>query len=161
MIYTASYFEPNCHHGAKISVSRSVPQGFKIDGKLPFLAPSSPLHKDWKAKRLDESTYAERYRTQILKNWSQVKQWLEGLQPSEHITLLCWEQSGIFCHRYLIAKLIEKHRSDCFGGTDVVRNLTRIEMPRCKQCSSRVIPGLDGSYCLQCRNWLRSCELES
>lgn len=34
MIYTASYFQPENHHGKLISISRSEPKGFKVDGKL-------------------------------------------------------------------------------------------------------------------------------
>lgn len=65
MIYTASYFEPTHQHGMLVSISRSSPAGFKVNDRLPFLAPSEDLLAAWKTKALDESGYVERYRTQI------------------------------------------------------------------------------------------------
>lgn len=65
MLYTASYFEPNCHYGHKLSISKSVPKGFKVDGQLSFLVPSCQLLTDWKAKQITEDEYIQRYREQI------------------------------------------------------------------------------------------------
>jgi hypothetical protein len=36
---------------------------------------------------------------------------MDDLRPSDELYLCCWEQVG-FCHRYLVAKLIEKFRPD-------------------------------------------------
>ena len=51
MLYTASYFEPQRHHGKLISISRSIPQNFRINSRLEFFIPSADLLRDWKAKR--------------------------------------------------------------------------------------------------------------
>jgi hypothetical protein len=64
MLYTASYFEPQYHHGLKISISCTIPRGFKVDGSLPFLAPKLDLLNDWKAQKIDELGYIQRYREQ-------------------------------------------------------------------------------------------------
>ncbi len=152
MLYTASYFEPQHHHGLKIAISRTVPRGFKVDGSLPLLAPSSDLLNDWKMQKIDETGYIQRYREQIKDNWGEVKVWLDGLNPKQHLSLLCYEKKGSFCHRALIAKLVNKYRPDCFGGCDVLR----FDLPTCQDCSTELIPGLDLNFCSICRVYSRS-----
>ena len=149
MLYTASYFEPNHQHGFLISISRTVPNSIRVDGSLPFLAPSAELLADWKAKKISEAGYVERYREQIKESWSEVKVWLDSLNRQQHTTLLCWERRGKFCHRNLVAKLVQKYRPDCFGGCDVVR----VEMEKCQRCSESLRPGLDASFCPGCKTW--------
>ncbi len=152
MLYTVSYFEPQHHHGLKIAVSRTIPRGFKVDGSLLFLAPSSDLLNDWKAQKIDESGYIQRYREQIKDNWIEVKLWLDSLNSKQRLTILCYEKAGSFCHRTLIIKLVKKYRPDCFGGCDVLR----FELPLCQNCSTELIPGLDSNFCPVCRVYSRS-----
>lgn len=151
MIYTASYFEPVHHHGKLLSISRSIPKGFKVDGKLDFLAPNAQLLKDWQAKSIDEDEYCKRYRTQLKESWQQVADWLKSLDAKTTATLLCWEAKG-FCHRNLVAKLAQKHRPDVFGGCDV----RRVEIPKCNLCQTELIVELDASLCPSCRTWKKS-----
>lgn len=146
MLYTASYFMPERHHGKKVSISCSVPKGFKVDNKLSFLAPNAELLTDWKNSKIDEAEYTERYRAQIKHDWKQVKAWLDSLNSQEDLTLLCWERTG-FCHRNLVAKLIKHYRPDCFGGSDIVR----VDMEICRNCNSELCPGLDLSQCFICK----------
>lgn len=155
MIYTASYFFATHQHGLLVSISRSSPAGFKVDDRLLFLAPSEDLLAAWKTKVLDESGYVDRYRTQIRESWRSVKDWLDSLNPKQHSTLLCWEKKGEFCHRNLIAKLVQKYRPDCFGGCDVVR----VEMESCERCGTKMHPGLDASFCPGCQTWINHWSL--
>lgn len=152
MLYTASYFEPEHHHGRLLSISRSVPKGSKVDDKLDFLAPNTQLLNDWKAKSIDEAAYCERYRAQLKDSWQQVSDWLAGLDASTTATLLCYEPSGAFCHRNLVAKLVAKHRPDVFSGSDV----RRVKIPKCSLCQAELIVGLDACFCPSCRTWKRS-----
>ena len=62
MIYTASYFEPHRHHGKRLSISRSIPAGFQVEGRLEFLIPHADLLKAWKTKWINETEYTNRYR---------------------------------------------------------------------------------------------------
>lgn len=157
MLYTASYFEPRYHQGRLLSISRSSPQGFKVSGKLKFLIPSAELLSDWKTKKIDEIEYTQRYRAQIKQSWGEVKAWLNSLDPKQDLTLLCWEVKGTFCHRNLVALLVQKHRTDCYGGRDVVA----VDVERCGQCGTKMIPGLDASYCPSCLLWVERWKLES
>jgi hypothetical protein len=174
VIYTASYSERNRHHGQLISISRSIPQGFRIDGRLEFFVPSADLLRDWKEKRINsEEEYTNRYREQIRAHLKPIKTWLENLDPRQDQTLLCWERSGIdetlkrwqktgqwhekrpFCHRNLVIKLVEKFRPDCYGGMDVIN----YPMPVCRNWLTQVIPALitegydDAHYCPKCQSW--------
>lgn len=155
MLYTASFLEPAHHHGLLLSVSRSIPSGFKVDGSLSLFAPSADLLVDWKAKKIDEAGYIERYRTQIKESWNSVKAWLDSLNSLQHTTLLCWEPKNAFCHRNLVAKLVQRYRPDCFGGCDVIR----VEMERCDRCNSELLAGLDASYCRNCKTWINHWSL--
>lgn len=152
MLYTASYFESAHHHGKLLSISRSVPKGFKVDGKIDFLVPNAQLLSDWKDKSIDTTAYCERYRTQLKDSWQQISNWLKSLDASTTATLLCYEPSGAFCHRNLVAKLVQKHRSDVFGGCDV----RRVEIPQCSICQTALTIGLDANFCLKCRTWRKN-----
>ncbi|WP_013320678.1 hypothetical protein [Gloeothece verrucosa] len=175
MIYTASYFEPHRHHGQLFSISRSIPHNFRVDGRLEFFVPSADLLQDWKQKRINEEEYTSRYREEVKANFPVIKVWLANLDPKKHITLLCWERSGMdealkhwektgkwkherpFCHRNLVIKIVQKFRPDCYGGTDILKVL----MPICRNCLTEVIPALitegfdDAHYCPKCRIWTK------
>lgn len=157
MLYTASYFEPQHHYGRLLSISRSIPQGFKVSNNLKFLIPRAELLTEWETKKIDEAEYRKRYRMQIKESWGEVKAWLNSLDPKQDLTLLCWEVKGTFCHRNLIALLVQKHRTDCYGGRDVVA----VDAERCGQCGTKMIPGLDASYCPVCKTWVERWFLES
>lgn len=120
MIFAASYFQTERHHGQLISISRSIPRGFRVDGRLDFFVPSADLLRDWQGNCIDEIEYTDRYREQIRANLKPIKAWLERLDPKEDQTLLCWEKSGNFCHRNLAIKLVERYRKDCYGGCDLL-----------------------------------------
>lgn len=155
-IFFASYFEPQNHHGSKVSISRTAPKGFKVDSKLPIFAPNPALLRDWKKQKVSEAEYTQRYRTHLEQNWPKVASWLDGLSSNDTLTLLCWEQEGEFCHRNLVARVVEKFRFDCFGGCDVPRT----ELDTCPRCGRSIIPGLDACYCPGCQLWVKPWSLE-
>lgn len=80
MLYSASYCEPKHYYGQKIS--KSVPAGFKVDSKLQFLVPNANLLADWKARKIGENEYVQRYREQIKESWNEEKAWLTNLIPN-------------------------------------------------------------------------------
>ena len=147
MLYTASYFEPENHHGELISISRTVPNGVRVDSELPLFAPSPDLLRRWKAKLIDEDGYTSIYREQMRKSWSEVKNWVSSVHEHYTATLLCWEKAGEFCHRNFVAVIIEAQRPEIFGGRDVRRSICG----KCETCTHELIPGLDASWCPKCR----------
>ena len=118
MIFFASYFEPQNHHGEIISISRSNPREFSKIRRIELFVPSKSLLYDYK-KGLSNESYIERYREEIRGNWGKIKLWLLAIEPTSDKTLRCWERTDEFCHRNLVAKIVEKYRPDCFGGCDV------------------------------------------
>ena len=152
MLYTASYLSPAHHHGRLLSVSTNIPSDFKLDGKLEFLIPNTDNRLDCPGEQISFAEYTEQYREQIKNSWQEVKSWLDHLDPKQHSTLLCGKCAGRFCHRYLVAKLVQKYRPDCYGGCDAIRVLK----PKCRQCGQDMIPGLDASFCRGCKTWFKN-----
>jgi Protein of unknown function, DUF488 len=80
--------------------------------RLDVLAPTWELVKKYKYSGQDEQLYTDGYRRLLAGRWSQVKAWLDSLRTDEDITLMCFCREGWFCHRKLLAKMIEKWRPD-------------------------------------------------
>jgi hypothetical protein len=118
MIYTASFFRKDHWHGTPISISLYAPKWYQGD-QLLILAPSKKLLNDWK-RGMSEDNYTERFRNELMliSKWSLVRNWLDNLNPTIDLTLLCYEKPGEFCHRNLIFKMVERHRPDCLGLQD-------------------------------------------
>ena len=119
MIYSASYFETQNIHGSRISISRSEPQKIAVDGKLAIFVPERSILSDYKHGRIDIEGYINRYREQMRRSLPHIRAWLDSLDPSVDMTLLCWEKAEQFCHRNLAISFVERYRHDCFGGRDV------------------------------------------
>ena len=97
---------------AKIwSIANTVPKvmEWRVKGRVECLVPSWKDVDEFKAGKIDEAEFVSRYRKLMVKRWVSVKKWLDGLKGDE--ILCCWERDG-FCHRYLVAKVIEKFRGD-------------------------------------------------
>lgn len=126
MLYCASYHEPQNHHGELISISRSVPKGIKVTRHLDFFKPTQDLLQWWKTTSQDESAWSEytsRFWSILSDRKTQILDWIHGLgrKPTHDMTLLCWEKAGTYCHRNLVARLLQKHSPEWFGGCDVPR----------------------------------------
>lgn len=125
MLYFASYFETQNHHGQGVSISLHPPRGYQDWQRLEFLAPSPQLLSDWEAELVDEAGYTKRYFAELHPKFEgQIKPWLFSLDPAIDLTLCCYEKSTAegrkkFCHRNLVAQVVKKHRNEVFGGCDV------------------------------------------
>lgn len=120
MIYTASHFACNCHHGIRASVSLKDPPDHPADIRLTFFNPLPNM-----INGMDRKQYLSLWWGLMEQRRPQVEAWLASLDPATHTTLLCWEKAGNFSHRNLILAIVKKYRPDCFGGNDIERNLTR------------------------------------
>lgn len=121
MIYTASFFYPQHHHGRRISITQETPyQYVKVHGTLsPLLAPSEQLMEDWVYDAFTgELQFTDRYRSELKTKWGRCKKWLYSLDPKVDITLLGYPAPGRFCHRNLVFSMIQRHRPDCAGLQD-------------------------------------------
>jgi hypothetical protein len=90
-----------------------------VEGKIKCLVPRWEDVKAFKehqtcaepSRSISEAEFINRYRDHIKGNWQAVKQWMDSLGLADELYLCCWEQEG-FCHRYLVAKLLQKFRPD-------------------------------------------------
>ena len=118
IIYTASYFCPEHHHGKLISISRSNPRAFvSIPRLMPFV-PSKRLLDWWKKSSQIQDEYRSKFADELAANNDKISRWLT--QSHRHdITLLCWEKPGNFCHRQIVGELIRSRLPDYWGGDNI------------------------------------------
>ena len=97
-----------------ISIARITPEWFKGQ-ELKELAPSRDLLRRYKAGKLTEDSYKTEYFHQL----DQVK-WKKVLKDLEDNTiLLCYEKTGTFCHRHLLAEYLKDAGYDIKEFTEV------------------------------------------
>lgn len=91
-----SYFSSKAWHGKNaVAISRGVPKWFKGRAYMA-LAPS------WELVRIkDKDVYTKRYTAEVLNKLEPHKVVKE---LGDDAVLLCWERSGEFCHRRLVAE---------------------------------------------------------
>jgi len=91
-----------------IAISLRTPKWFK--GKhLPQLAPDQRLLYDWKLQNINEKKYTKRFKN-LIHSRNIFPEIIKSIP--EDAVLLCWEKTGRFCHRNIIAELFRKHGVD-------------------------------------------------
>lgn len=124
MLYCASYHQPENQHGQLISISLSTPPGVTVAGCLDIFKPSPDLLKWWKTSAKNDAAWTEYtswFWALLAERKDSILSWIHSLgrRPEQDMTLLCWEKAGTYCHRNLVARLLQKHCPDLFGGCDV------------------------------------------
>lgn len=100
-MYTSN-FAKNGNKIKSVSIARGAPKWYR--GKTILkLAPSWDIVMKHKNGLITDAEYTTRYYNEVLNNIDpqKVYDYLKG-----HI-LLCWEKSGDFCHRRIVAEWIE------------------------------------------------------
>jgi ribonuclease D len=135
MLYTASYFQPENHHGQLISISRSRPAKFQQVPTLDFFAPTQDLldfwHKETKTTQLEAipqlwTQYQDQFFEILDDRTSQIEDWIAQLNPAEDYTLCCWERTTDRipnCHRNDVGALLAVRCKELWGGFDVIVTL--------------------------------------
>lgn len=86
-----------------VSIARITPEWFHGQ-EFKELAPSNDLLKRYKAGKVSEDLYKTEYFQQL----DQVK-WKKVLKNlKENTVLLCYEKTGTFCHRHLLAEYLKE-----------------------------------------------------
>lgn len=109
MIYTGYYAKLKKYEEVgliPISIAGKAPEFYKGVQYRKF-APSWDIFSKWKNGEIDNFQYTERFNKEILGrlNKEEVKQFLNSFKTD--IILLCYEKSGDFCHRHIVADWIE------------------------------------------------------
>lgn len=97
MITLANFFNRMDWQGEVVSIANRAPKWF-VGKQYKELAPGNIV---WKFRNCDitEEQYTNKYKLQLSKlNVQKIGEELEGK------TLLCWEATGNFCHRMLVAE---------------------------------------------------------
>lgn len=108
-----------------VSIAAVTPRWFQ--GRIyKQLAPTFELLNDWKIGSIVEDKYTERFNTQLeMLDPHEVVDELRYVLPTTcmsgrfwedpnlSIALLCYEKSGAFCHRHLVAKWFRDHGIQC------------------------------------------------
>jgi uncharacterized protein (DUF488 family) len=87
-----------------VAISRTRPRGWTGRAYEP-LAPSWRLLQAAKCGEIDEGEYTRRYYAEILSKLDPREVYAD---LGEDAVLLCWENSGAFCHRRLVADWLEE-----------------------------------------------------
>lgn len=109
MIYTGYYAKLKKYEEKgllPISIAGKAPQ-FYTGVQYKKFAPSWDIFSKWKSGEISNGQYTERFKKEVLGKLdkAQIKSYLNSFEND--IILLCYEKSGDFCHRHIVAKWIE------------------------------------------------------
>lgn len=93
-----------------VSIARYNPKGMNIF-TLVAVAPSEDILRDYKSGRITEIEYDFRYRLQLQnRNILEDLNFIDSKVPKEYkgVVLCCYEKSGSFCHRHILAGYIDE-----------------------------------------------------
>jgi len=105
MIYT-SYFanwRKFPKNKKRISIARFSPKWAPVDGVAIELAPSADLLKAYKEERITQAGYIQVFNAETLS----VLDPREIYDKYDECVLLCYEKTGEFCHRRLVAMWLQ------------------------------------------------------
>lgn len=98
-----SYFGKKCE-GNTVAICRYPPEWWT--GRVyQKLSPSAKLLADYRGKGISEAEYGSRYNEEVL---SQLDPQIVFNELGEDAILLCFEKTGVFCHRRLVADWFER-----------------------------------------------------
>ena len=120
--------------GLRIGVTRYVPRGVKrsdwqrkgyFDVWMPLLAPSAGLVSKYMDKKLSFAVFARRYRAEMKKSPSHhLIELLATMGLFQQISLGCFCEDELLCHRSVLAKLLlEESRKRAPGFARLRENL--------------------------------------
>ncbi len=111
-----SNFARSGSHPRAVAISRTRPPGWTGRTYEP-LAPTWRLLAEALSGEIDEDEYTRRYRAEVLSKLDPAAVYAD---LGEDAVLLCWENSGAFCHRRLVAEWFEEALGILVLEVDVV-----------------------------------------
>ena len=110
-IYTSYYAKCRRipHTITRISIAGKAPAGYR-GTEYKVLAPKKEFFMKWKENH-DNNYYIKCFNKRVLSHLNPVEVYnrLEELSCGQDIVLICYEKSGDFCHRYLVADWLSKN----------------------------------------------------
>ncbi len=97
--------------GLRVCVMRRIRPEYQFDIWMPILSPSEQLLTLYIIdKKIDWKTFKPLF-LEEQKNNTKIFNWILQLAKKENVTFLCWEDTGKFCHRSLLANQCKKLNS--------------------------------------------------
>jgi len=115
-LLTKSIYEPKEESdGTRVLITRFYPRGVKkdrFDRWVRELSPSSDLLHAYKSGAKSWQEFADEFKTELDANPSGMLAIRSLREESRkgNVTLLCYERSGMPCHRYIVAELVKKNK---------------------------------------------------
>ena len=108
----AIYQNPENSDGYRVLITRYYPRGIgrnKFDEWVWALSPSGSLLHDYKSGKVDWKLFVLRFIQELRVSIAGQEALIELSQFSKEneVTLLCYEKSGVPCHRHIVRELIE------------------------------------------------------
>ncbi len=114
---TKSIYEPKADDdGARVLVTRFYPRGVKksrFDRWARELSPSRELLRAYRSKEKGWETFKSELIAELKANPSSMPT-LRALKKESrkaNVTLLCYEKSGVPCHRYILEEMVTKRKT--------------------------------------------------
>ena len=109
-IYTGYYAKIKKYTEAglvPVSIAGKAPAFYK-GIQFKKLAPTFEIFNAWKTGEINDFEYTSKFRKEVLGNLDKlyIKEALASF--GEEIILLCYEKTGDFCHRHIVADWIEE-----------------------------------------------------
>ncbi len=111
MIYTGFFDKINAYEEkglTPVSIAGRAPENYH-GFEYRKLAPKYDWWKKWHDEGLSERWYCDMYQRTVLDKLSAQNVYDDLNRFGENIVLLCYEESGKFCHRNLVANWFEKN----------------------------------------------------
>jgi uncharacterized protein YeaO (DUF488 family) len=109
-------------HTAQMSKMGSVDNPLDITVKSgdEVFAPTWKMVMDYKNGLISETEYTRQYKQMMYKSMITNKNRWDEVKESAIITLLCYCPTGAFCHRHILAELLDEYCEDAVHGSMVV-----------------------------------------
>lgn len=112
MIYTGYYAKLKKYEEAgliPVAISGKVPDFYNGLTYREF-APKWEMYKRWKAGELDNIGYTEEYKKYLnTLDKEEIRDDFDSPHNCNNTILLCYEKSGDFCHRHVLADWLEEN----------------------------------------------------
>lgn len=108
MIYTGYYSKVKKYEEeglTPIAISGTVPSFFK-GAAWKWLAPKWQSFAEWKNGEMDNFQYSEKYIEEVLEKLDK-EELRELILSVKDPVFICYEKSGDFCHRHILADWLE------------------------------------------------------
>ncbi|TMI12390.1 DUF488 family protein [Candidatus Bathyarchaeota archaeon] len=112
-IKTKSIFQPpNREDGIRILITRFYPRGVertRFDEWAISLAPSQELLFSYRNGNKNWSSFKRSFLIELRDNVESIEaiHVLNEVSRKQNVTLLCYEQSGVACHRHIVRDVVE------------------------------------------------------